>query len=66
MKGNPLIQEFRRAGCVDDDSAIGIQIAEIFNKYYKKLYDKNIICAKEDAKGCLYSLIVGVIVMIII
>lgn len=54
-EGNPLIQEFRRAGCVDDDSAIGIQIAEIFNKYYKKLYDKNIICAKEDAKGCLYS-----------
>ncbi len=52
-ESNPLIREFRKAGCVDDDSVIGRQIAEIFDKYYRRLHEEKVLCSREDAKGFL-------------
>lgn len=54
-ESNPLIREFRAAGCVDDDSAIGKQVAEIFEKYYNRLHEENVLCCKEEAEGFLFS-----------
>lgn len=54
-ESNPLIREFRAAGCVDDDSAIGKQVAEIFEKYYNRLHEENVLCSKEEAEGFLFS-----------
>ena len=54
-ENNPLIQKFRAAGCVDVDSAIGKQVAKIFDKYYKRLHEENILCSKEEAEGFLFS-----------
>ena len=47
-----MIQEFRRAGCVDDDSAIGIQIAEILINIIRNFMIKILFVLKKDAKGC--------------
>ena len=52
---NSLIREFRAAGCVDDDSEIGKQVAEIFEKYYNRLHEENVLCSKEEAEGFLFS-----------
>lgn len=54
-ESNPLIREFRAAGCVDDDSAIGKQVAGIFEKYYNRLHEENVLCSKEEAEGFLFS-----------
>ena len=54
-ESNPLIREFRAAGCVDDDSEIGKQVAEIFEKYYNRLHEENVLCSKEEAEGFLFS-----------
>ncbi len=54
-ESNPLIREFRKAGCVDADSTIGVQVSKIFDKYFNKLREENVVCDKKDAKGCLYS-----------
>lgn len=54
-ESNPLIREFRAAGCVDDDSAIGKQVAGIFEKYYNRLHEENVLCSKEEAQGFLFS-----------
>ena len=54
-ESNSLIREFRAVGCVDDDSAIGKQVAKIFDKYYTRLHEENILCSKEEAEGFLFS-----------
>ena len=54
-ESNSLIREFRAAGCVDDDSEIGKQVAEIFEKYYNRLHEENVLCSKEEAEGFLFS-----------
>lgn len=54
-ESNPLIREFRAAGCVDDDSVIGKQVAGIFEKYYNRLHEENVLCSKEEAEGFLFS-----------
>ena len=54
-ESDPLIREFRAAGCVDDDSAIGKQVAGIFEKYYNRLHEENVLCSKEEAEGFLFS-----------
>lgn len=54
-ESNPLIREFRAAGCVDEDSEIGQKIKQIFDKYSDRLYEEGILCEKEKASGCLYS-----------
>lgn len=54
-ESNSLIREFRAAGCVDDDSEIGKQVAGIFEKYYNRLHEENVLCSKEEAEGFLFS-----------
>lgn len=65
-EGNPLIQEFRRAGCVDDDSAIGIQLQRFLINIIRNFMIKILFVLKKMQKGAYTVLIVGVIVMIII
>ena len=52
---NPLIRDFRAAGCVDEDSELGQKVKEIFDKYYARMRDENILCDENEAKGCLIS-----------
>ena len=37
MKATIFIREFRTVGCVDDNSAMGKQVAKIFDRYYNSL-----------------------------
>lgn len=54
-ESNPFIREFRSVGCVDDDSAMGKQVAKIFDRYYDSLKEQKVLCDKEEAEGFLFG-----------
>lgn len=54
-ESNPLIRDFRSAGCVDEDSEIGKRVKNIFDKYYNQLLGDGVLCNEAQAKGCLLS-----------
>lgn len=54
-ESNPFIREFRTVGCVDDNSAMGKQVAKIFDRYYNSLKEQKVLCDKEEAEGFLFG-----------
>ena len=54
-ENNPLIREFRTAGCIDENSELGQKVKKIFDKYYARMREEGILCDEEEAQGCLIS-----------